>query len=499
MHGTMNAHPFTLFCPACGQGYDPGQGHFSCPRLGESGEHVLDPVPGPGDPSGVRARLLDGFEAATDSFLACEPLLVSAALFGECEFREFAALFGQRLERFEGRRVHVTPLRSQPALAAELGLAGPLAVKDETGQPGGSHKIRHLAGTLAYLEALRRKNGAPKRRLAISSCGNAALAAASVARAAGYALRAFVPEDVDNTVEALLLERRAVVEVVPRLGVGQGDPPYLAFRQAVAQGAAPFSCSGRDNWSHLDLGQGLGVETALQWRLDPDLPGDAPKHLVVQVGGGALARSVATGFRRLRELGLVTRLPRLHVCQTAGLFVLVRTWLAVLGVVLKALGQRLPLAYDRSLPPARALAKLAADYEAAFPAVLELTDHAAARFHEPVVQNALALVAARGPDFAWPWDGAAPHSLAHGILDDETYDWYFLVREMLATGGVAAIVSEEEVASAKRLARAHAPTDAAAGISATGASGLAGLARLSHLKAVAATDSVGLFFTGRAH
>ena len=68
-------------------------------------------------------------------------------------------------------------------------------VKDETGNVAGSHKARHLFGILLELrvaEAL--GHGDPASPLAIASCGNAAYAAAVVARAAGRELRVFVPD-----------------------------------------------------------------------------------------------------------------------------------------------------------------------------------------------------------------------------------------------------------------------------------------------------------------
>ena len=91
-------------------------------------------------------------------------------------------------------------------------------------------------GTLLYLEALRKLKGeGAKKVLAIYSCGNAALGAAAVARAGGYELHAFVPEDVDPTVAAMLAERGTVVEKIPRSSTGAGDPCYLAFQKALNQ------------------------------------------------------------------------------------------------------------------------------------------------------------------------------------------------------------------------------------------------------------------------
>jgi len=68
----------------------------------------------------------------------------------------------------------------------------------------------------------------------------------------------------------------------------------------------------------------------------------------------------------------------------------------------------------------------------------------------------------------WPWE-TEPHSVAEGILDDETYDWAAVVRGMLATGGEAIVVSEAQLIDANRRAAA-----AGYGVSETGSAGYAG-------------------------
>ncbi len=65
---------------------------------------------------------------------------------------------------------------------------------------------------------------------------------------------------------------------------------------------------------------------------------------------------------------------------------------------------------------------------------------------------------------------AFPTSLAHGILDDETYDWFEVVKAMRETGGEALVADEAAVERAFELVRAHTGVPA----SATGAAGLAG-------------------------
>ncbi|MBI3072832.1 MAG: hypothetical protein HYY84_12015 [Deltaproteobacteria bacterium] len=70
----------------------------------------------------------------------------------------------------------------------------------------------------------------------------------------------------------------------------------------------------------------------------------------------------------------------------------------------------------------------------------------------------------------WPWE-AEPKSVAHGILDDETYDWLAVVGAALRSHGGAIVANEE------RLVRANEVANAATGIpvDATGSAGLAGL------------------------
>lgn len=70
----------------------------------------------------------------------------------------------------------------------------------------------------------------------------------------------------------------------------------------------------------------------------------------------------------------------------------------------------------------------------------------------------------------WAWE-TPPHSIAHGILDDETYDWVELLRGVLATGGRVMVVGEGPLALA--FERVHQLTPIP--VCHTGASGLAGL------------------------
>jgi threonine synthase len=416
--------------------------------------------------------------------------LSAQRLLGHDRYRLVLERVEDHLRQLEGRDFRVTPLTEEPALASALGRTGRLWVKNETADVSGSHKGRHLMGTLLYLEALRELKGeTAKKILAIYSCGNAALGAAAVARAGGYELHAFVPEDVDPTVAAMLAERGALVEKIPREGTGEGDPCYLAFQRALNQnGWLPFACAGNDNWSNIEGGATLGWEMLMQLsdrseRID---------SLVIQVGGGALARSIAQALEEALQLGFIDALPRIHVCQPEGGFPFVRAYLLALAEIARCKGYSFDLSYDRSADPLTQLQKTAAFLRARSAQIQEAAAFVKRSFDTPVVQSVLNKMAGSASHFMWPWDGAVPHSLAHGILDDVTYDWYFLLCAVLRSGGRAEILSEGTIRDA--YAKAHLHTGIP--VCPTGASGLAGLIQLQASGAITPGESVGLFFTG---
>jgi threonine synthase len=310
-----------------------------------------------------------------------------------------------------------------------------------------------------------------------------------VARAGGYELHAFVPEDVDPTVAAMLAERSAHVEKIPRAGTGEGDPCYLAFQKALTQnGWLPFACAGNDNWSNIEGGTTLGWEMLMQLR-DRSERIDS---LVIQVGGGALARSVAQALEEALQLGFIRTLPRIHACQPEGGFPFVRAYLLALAEIARRSGRSFDLRYDKGADPVTQLQKAAAFAHARPDQIQEAAAFAKRSFDTPVVHSVLNKMAGSASHFMWPWDGAAPHSLAHGILDDVTYDWYFLLRAVLRSGGRAEILSESTIRLAYEKAHLHTGIP----VCPTGASGLAGLIQLQASGAITPGESVGLFFTG---
>ena len=354
---------------------------------------------------------------------------------GDAAFVDTVRRFDERIARVDGHGFAVTPFLHQASLGERLGVE--LWVKDETGNVSGSHKARHLMGLMLYLAVTQPEGNAP---LAIASCGNAALAAAVLARAAHRALKVFVPTDAQSAVLERLAALGATVVACPRREGEAGDPCVLRFQEALREGALPFCCQGNENGLTID-----GGETLVREMLAAGAP--APDHLVVQVGGGALASACMQAYARETASGRLARAPKVHTVQTHGAAPLQRAW------------QRL----------------------AAWRA-----DHASASDAD-ALRHALTHRAA----FMWPWE-ATPHSVAHGILDDETYDWAAVLRGMLATGGTTVLADEDTLREAQHIG--HECTGIA--VSHTGSAGLAGLMQLRREGVVREGERVAVLFSG---
>lgn len=339
----------------------------------------------------------------------------------------------------DGSGFRSTPLSSQPELAAAAGV-GELWVKDETASVAGSHKARHLFGLALHLAVT---EVSPHQRLAISSCGNAALGAATVAAAAQRPLDVYIPTWADPAVVEALDVRGATVHVCERRAGEDGDPCMARFAEGVTAGALAFGCQASVNLLTLDGGRTVGWELAQQL----SAAGAAVDHVVVQVGGGALATSLMAGLAEAHHFGVLDHLPAVHVVQTEGCAPFDRAW--------------------------RLLSALAD------------TEGPDAALHDGAV---------RAAHYMWPWEDE-PRSAASGILDDMTYDWLGVARGLFDTGGTSVVVSEATVIEANRLARAHTPVP----VDTTGTAGLGGVLglRSGPSPVIGADDVVAVLFTGR--
>ena len=226
------------------------------------------------------------------------------------------------IARVDGTGFRVTPLMHHTELE-ELVLPGATVwVKDETHNVGGSHKARHLMSIALHLVLAEEIGvapwGAQRPRLAISSCGNAAIAASTLAAALDWPIDVFIPEWAGGVVVDKLESLGANVNRCPRLPDDPpGDPTVLRFREAVAAGSVPFGVQGPENSLCLDGGRTIGWEMADQLAADEVSQLDA---VFVQVGGGAFAAGVSRG---LREGGIAAPL---FAVQTEGCAPLARAY-----------------------------------------------------------------------------------------------------------------------------------------------------------------------------
>jgi len=408
--------------------------------------------------------------ASDNPFLAYRHLFYSVQVARGCGLSDdrivgIIQALDEAIGRVDGHGFRTTPLRSAPALARALKLGGTsLWIKDETGNVSGSHKARHLMGVMVCLR-LAEASGlsvAPSAPLAIASCGNAALAAAVVAAAARRTLRVFIPPDAAPSVVARLSALGAALTLCGRDGA-PGDPTYRAFQQALREGALPFCCQGPDNGLNIEGGMTLGYELAHQLSAGP---GELDQ-LFIQVGGGALGSAVFQALAEARKLGALSRLPEIHLVQTTGAYPLKRAYDRFVERLELALGETGP---TEGGAKARWLKT---------------------RLSEDGLDRALAEAAHHRDMYMRPWEGT-PQSVAHGILDDETYDWLALMRAMVSTGGRPVVVTESELEQAHRAGRVHTGID----VDHTGTAGLAGVIQRQRTDPAVGEARVGVLFTG---
>lgn len=425
---------------------------WACPaaRDGDDIDHVLrrviEPEAAAGEPDD---------EPSANPFLRYRRRFHSyqvarAAGWSDRRYVDLVSELDDAVAQVDGTGFRTTPLVRSEALDAELGFGGGgVLVKDETGNVSGSHKARHLMGVMLALRVAEDIGvvaaGAP---LAIASCGNAALAAAVVARAARRRLLVFVPTSADPIVIDRLGSLEAELGVCERAAGQSGDPTVHRLEEAIAGGAVPFTVQGNLNGLAIEGGQTLAWELVDQLKED----GTALDRLVIHVGGGAFASSAAQALEESETACDIAAVPIIDTVQTQG-------------------GYPLKRAYERTLEHLEVAAGSPVDPE--------------------LVAGAMSQAVHHRSDYMWAWE-TEPVSVAHGILDDETYDWAAVVRAMLITGGRALVVDEATLEVANALARPMVGIDA----DHTGTAGLAGLIQLTRDGIVRPDENVAVIFSG---
>ena len=296
-----------------------------------------------------------------------------------------------------GTGFRMTPFLRNEELSKSLRFTeqGGVWIKDETHNVAGSQKARHLFAQLLHLIAVEHVGRAPWRsqserpQLAIASCGNAAIAASTLARAVNWPIQVFVPEHADAATIKILNSLNANTVRCARVSTDPpGDPCVYRFREAILSGAIPFGVQGPENAWCLDGGRTIGWEMAV---VAENLPGSLMSRMFVQAGGGAFVACAAAGF-----FAGATK-PKVHAVQTQGCA---------------------PLARAFKIAQSSGGARNAGD---------------------------------RWTQCMWPWE-STPVSLADGILDDETYDWIGACNAMADSDGYPVVATEAQVHESYALA-----------------------------------------------
>ena len=262
--------------------------------------------------------------------------------------------------------------------------------KDETQNVGGSHKARHLMGLLLHLAV---DSIEENKRLAISSCGNAAIGAATVARAAGRPIDVFIPTWANPSIVAELESLGAQIHVCERKKGQLGDPCMVEFHKAIESGSLPFGVQATENILTLDGGRTIGWELAEAFE---DNPAD---DLFIQVGGGALLTSCAIGLFEAAKFGKLSKVPKIWAVQSEGCAPFDAAWI------------RIPT--------------------------------------EKPVEEVIEYCQKNHSELMQPW--ANPTSIATGILDDITYDWIGVARSLLLSKGGSVVAREDQIVQASEL------------------------------------------------
>jgi len=389
-------------CRVCGAGVDIAAPFpWRCPNsTAVDRRHVLAIVHG--EPAGFARREMATAQRTVDEnpFVAHDEDLAWAAFanangIDATTRRAIVTELDDAVRAVAGVGFVATPFGRSDALSEAFGFAdgGGVWVKDETGGVGGSQKARHLFTILLHLIAAERLGYLPHRPpLAIASCGNAALAAATLANAASWPIDVYVPTWMSDGFGAELDRLGARIHRCDRRASdAAGDPAMFRFREAVDAGSIPFTVQGPENALALDGGRTIG------WEIGEQLTRAGVDHLdrmFVQVGGGAFAACLGAGLREAADD------VRLVAVQTAGCAPLRRAW-----------------------------------------------DRAGADLDDGVRH-----VAERWGELMTPWEH--PQSLADGILDDETYDWLGVIDAIGGVGGDAPVIADEaDIVAAHQLAR----------------------------------------------
>ena len=216
---------------------------------------------------------------------------------------------------FDTRRIPLqignTPLYPAERLGQSIGLRN-LFLKDDTVNPSASSKDR--ASAAAVLRAM--DTGAST--IAVASTGNAGSSLACVAAAAGLQAIVLVPENAPVAKLTQALSFGANVLAVR----GNYDDAFDLCLSASRE----FGWFNRSTGFNPFTREGKKV---CAWEIWASLDGRVPDRVIVPTGDGNILSGMWKGWRELKQVGLIDRLPKIDCAQSISSDAISRTVRAV--------------------------------------------------------------------------------------------------------------------------------------------------------------------------
>nr|MDO8099692.1 threonine synthase [Candidatus Njordarchaeota archaeon] len=195
-----------------------------------------------------------------------------------------------------------TPLLKANKLASSIG-AGKLHLKNETRNPSWSFKDRVF--TVMISKAL--EYG--RNTVALASTGNAAAAASAYSAKAGIRCHIFVSETTSTAkITQMLMHEAKVIKLKGGL---------------LEAGSLAIEACKQFGWFHITTGKSMqpysteGPKT-LAYEIAEQLNWEVPDNVIVPVGGGDTLGGIWKGFKDLKEIGLIDKLPHMVAAQAEG-------------------------------------------------------------------------------------------------------------------------------------------------------------------------------------
>lgn len=195
-------------------------------------------------------------------------------------------------------RIGNTPLYSEKRLARSIGLRN-LYLKDDTVNPSASSKDR--ASAMVVVRAM----DANATVVSAASTGNAGSSLACIAAAADMDAVVFVPESAPVAKLTQALSFGATVLAVR----GNYDDAFDLCLAASEQ----FGWFNRSTGLNPFTREGKKI---CAWEIWAELEGRVPDRVVVPAGDGNILSGMWKGWKELREVGLIDRLPKIDCAQS---------------------------------------------------------------------------------------------------------------------------------------------------------------------------------------